>query len=76
MGGGRPRYMVRVFLRNEETFDIPLECKDGFTPYDFVIRFMIHWMWRPSEILNVDVFQDNIYVESYEPVNGWYKKLK
>lgn len=67
-------YMARVDLKDGKRFEIPFTCEEGARPYDFVIRFLIVWVWCPRDIFLIELYQDNIYQESYEPIYGWFRK--
>lgn len=72
--GSEHMYMARVELKSEEILEVPFTCEDGTVPYDFVLKFMLTWLWLPAEVHLIELFQNNIYQESYTPSYGWFKK--
>lgn len=67
-------YMARITLYSGDVHDVPFTCENDVPPYDFVIKYVLTWLWSPSEVKSVELFQDSIYCESYEPAIGWFKK--
>lgn len=67
-------YMARVSLKDGDVHDVRFTCEDEIPPYDFVIKFVLTWLWSPAEVEGIELFQDEIYCESYKPAIGWFKK--
>lgn len=68
-------YMAKISLLNGELHCVPFSVEGSkVMPHAFVINFVILWLWGPREIKLIEIFQDNIYQESYIPRRGWFKK--
>ena len=72
---GAGMYLMRMTLLNGRLIYIPYEVQNR-TPYDFVIHFVIRWLFDPREIREISLWKDQEYLESYIPREGWFKKEK
>jgi hypothetical protein len=68
------RYMIKIWMKDGREITYPFRADSNSAPYPFVLRFIEFVLPNPLEIRLLELFQGEKYFESYEPVNGWFKK--
>jgi len=71
---GAGMYLIQVRLVDGQSFSLPFDCEGKMTPYQFVTRFVLVWIFFPREIEAIELLKDRIYFESYRPKEGWYRR--
>lgn len=68
------RFFIKIWMLDGREITFPFGADRAKSPYDFVLRFINVWIFDPLEMRLLEIYVEEEYFESYEPVNGWFKK--
>jgi hypothetical protein len=70
---GESMYLAVITLKDGAGLKLPFDCDDRMSPYDFVIKYVIVWLFSTQEINRIELTKEGHYFESYTPKLGWFK---